>query len=83
MFCFYMWLELLDIFFMENINFKRGFIEFGGFKGKIYGGFLFICEMVVFLLVGNYVGYCLEVMCLFWVEYLLIVEGVLEFIIVD
>ena len=76
--CPYMRPELLDIFFTENTNFKRGFTEFGGLKGKTHGGFLPTCETAVFLLAGNHVGHRLEVMRLFRAEHPLIAEGVLE-----
>ncbi|NNM82124.1 MAG: ATP-binding protein [Burkholderiales bacterium] len=48
--------EALDMFFVNNKNFGRGFTEFGGWKGKVHGGFLPTCETASFVLNGN----CLE-----------------------
>lgn len=76
--CPYVRPELLDILFTENTNFKRGFTEFGGVKGKTHGGFLPTGETVVFILAGNHVGHRLEAMRLLHPEHLLFREGVIE-----
>lgn len=42
--------ELLDIFFVKNATYDRGFTEFGGIKGQLHGGFLPTGETAAFLL---------------------------------
>ncbi|MET3877923.1 ATP-binding protein [Chitinophaga sp. OAE865] len=42
--------ELLDIFFVKNATYDRGFTEFGGIKGQQHGGFLPTGETAAFLL---------------------------------
>ncbi len=45
--------EALDTLFVRNVNFDRGFTEFGGWKGKTHGGFLPTCETAAFVLAGS------------------------------
>ncbi len=45
--------EVLDMFFVNNKNFGRGFTEFGGWKGKVHGGFLPTCETASFVINGS------------------------------
>ncbi len=45
--------ELLDIFFTKNVNYDRGFSEFGGQKGKFFNGFLPTGETLLFIIAGN------------------------------
>jgi ATPase family associated with various cellular activities (AAA) len=45
--------HLLDIFFVRNADYDRGFTEFGGIKGQNHGGFLPTGETVAFLLAAN------------------------------
>ncbi len=45
--------ELLDIFFIKNINYERGFSEFGGQKGKCFNGFLPTGETLLFIVAGS------------------------------
>lgn len=42
--------QLLDIFFIKNVNYDRGFSEFGGIKGQQHGGFLPTGETAAFIL---------------------------------
>lgn len=42
--------QLLDLFFVKNSTYDRGFTEFGGIKGVHHGGFLPTGETVAFLL---------------------------------
>ncbi len=42
--------ELLDVFFLKNSTFNRGFTEFGGVKGIGHGGFLATGETALFIL---------------------------------
>ncbi|MGH2645736.1 MAG: ATP-binding protein, partial [Chitinophagaceae bacterium] len=45
--------HLLDVFFIKNIDYDRGFTEFGGIKGQNHGGFLPTGETVAFILAAN------------------------------
>ncbi|MDE5105776.1 MAG: hypothetical protein O4808_01420, partial [Trichodesmium sp. St17_bin3_1_1] len=42
--------NLLDMLFVRNQSFDRGYTEFGGLMGNSHGGFLPTCETVMFLL---------------------------------
>lgn len=42
--------QLLDVFFIKNSTYDRGFTEFGGIKGVQHGGFLPTGETAAFLL---------------------------------
>lgn len=45
--------ELLDVFFIQNSTFNRGFSEFGGVKGVGHGGFIPTGESIMFILAEN------------------------------
>lgn len=45
--------QLLDVFFVKNATYDRGFTEFGGIKGMHHGGFLPTGETAAFLLAAN------------------------------
>jgi hypothetical protein len=45
--------QLLDVFFVKNANFDRGFTEFGGVKGNAHGGFIPTAETILFVLAGE------------------------------
>lgn len=45
--------HLLDVFFVKNADYDRGFTEFGGTKGVNHGGFIPTGETVAFVLAGN------------------------------
>lgn len=45
--------HLLDIFFVRNADYDRGFTEFGGIKGQNHGGFLPTGETVAFILAAS------------------------------
>jgi hypothetical protein len=45
--------QLLDVFFLKNATYDRGFTEFGGLRGTHFGGFLPTGETAAFLLAGN------------------------------
>lgn len=45
--------QLLDVFFVKNSTYDRGFTEFGGMKGNQHGGFLPTGETAAFLLAAN------------------------------
>jgi hypothetical protein len=45
--------HLLDIFFIKNADYDRGFTEFGGSKGHNHGGFIPTGETAAFILAAN------------------------------
>ena len=45
--------QLLDIFFIKNSDYDRGFTEFGGIKGQSHSGFIPTGETVSFILAAN------------------------------
>lgn len=45
--------QLLDVFFVKNANYDRGFTEFGGIKGQNHGGFIPTGETAAFVLAVN------------------------------
>lgn len=45
--------HLLDVFFVKNANYDRGFTEFGGTKGQNHGGFIPTGETASFILATN------------------------------
>jgi Cdc6-like AAA superfamily ATPase len=45
--------NLLDVFFVKNADYDRGFTEFGGAKGQTYGGFIPTGETAAFILTAN------------------------------
>jgi hypothetical protein len=45
--------HLLDVFFVRNADYDRGFTEFGGIKGQNHGGFIPTGETASFILANN------------------------------
>lgn len=45
--------QLLDVFWVKNATYDRGFSEFGGIKGSTHSGFIPTGETALFLLAGN------------------------------
>jgi AAA+ superfamily predicted ATPase len=45
--------QSLDTLFVRNRNLDRGYAEFGGWKGRVHGGFLPTGETAAFLLAGE------------------------------
>ncbi len=45
--------HLLDVFYVKNANYDRGFTEFGGVKGQNHSGFIPTGETVAFILSVN------------------------------
>lgn len=45
--------HLLDVFFVKNADYDRGFTEFGGIKGQNHGGFIPTGETAAFVLAVN------------------------------
>ncbi len=46
--------HLLDVFFVKNADYDRGFTEFGGIKGQNHGGFIPTGETAAFILAPNH-----------------------------
>ncbi|MEP4093023.1 ATP-binding protein [Reichenbachiella sp.] len=57
--------QLLDLFFIRNSTYDRGFTEFGGQKGKTHSGFMPTGETLLFLLSGGDLELGLSVHSLF------------------
>jgi hypothetical protein len=62
--------QLLDVFFLKNSNYDRGFTEFGGTKGQSHGGFLPTGETVAFVLASNSLDKRFQLLQLFTDEHL-------------
>ena len=45
--------QVLDVFYTKNVNYQRGFTEFGGIKGESFGGFLPTGETLAFVAAGK------------------------------
>lgn len=45
--------QVLDMFFMKNSNYDRGFTEFGGIKGSQHSGFIPTGETFAFIMAGT------------------------------
>jgi AAA+ superfamily predicted ATPase len=45
--------QLLDVFYLRNSTYDRGFTEFGGIKGTQHGGFLPTGETAAFVIAGD------------------------------
>ena len=61
--------ELLDVFFITNEDYGRGFTEFGGIKGKFHGGFIPTGETAIFLLTADDLASRIEVTQVFSPEH--------------
>lgn len=57
--------QALDMFLINNGTTGRAYAEFGGWKGKVHGGFLPTCETAVFLIAGDDLIKRTEAMCFF------------------
>ncbi len=69
--------QALDTLLINNSVTGRGYAEFGGWKGKIHGGFLPTCETATFLLAGDDVTKRIEVMRYFDETHPFIAQGLL------
>lgn len=57
--------HLLDVFFVKNSTYDRGFTEFGGIKGHQHAGFIPTGETAAFLLTMNDINQRLQLLQLF------------------
>lgn len=70
--------QILDIFFTNNQNFARPFTEFGGWKGRMHGGFLPTGETAAFLLAGNDLEKRFRLIRIFGEDHFFATENILE-----
>lgn len=70
--------HLLDVFFVKNKTFDRGFTEFGGIKGQNHGGFLPTGETVSFIVAANDMEKRFSLMELFGVDHFFHTSGILK-----
>ncbi|MBW8686818.1 ATP-binding protein [Chitinophaga rhizophila] len=72
--------QLLDIFFVKNSTYDRGFTEFGGIKGNQHGGFLPTGETAAFLVAANNLLQRLELLQLFSPHHFFIRDNILKLV---
>lgn len=70
--------QVLDILFVRNKDFDRGFTEFGGWKGLRHGGFLPTLETASFILAGNDLKKRFEIFRLIEEEHFFSRKGILK-----
>jgi hypothetical protein len=70
--------QLLDMLFVRNTHFDRGFTEFGGCKGRAHGGFLPTGETAALLVAGEDLGERFALRELFEEEHFFHREGLLR-----
>jgi AAA+ superfamily predicted ATPase len=72
--------QLLDIFFVKNSTYDRGFTEFGGIKGNQHGGFLPTGETAAFLLAANDLSQRLALLELFSPNHYFVRDNILKLV---
>ncbi|MEX8518881.1 MAG: ATP-binding protein [Leptothrix sp. (in: b-proteobacteria)] len=72
--------QLLDTLFLRNRTLERGYTEFGGWRGRVHGGFLPTAETAVFLLAGDDLPRRLQVLPLFDDSHWLCRRGILALV---
>ncbi|SFM97543.1 ATPase family associated with various cellular activities (AAA) [Chitinophaga sp. YR627] len=70
--------QLLDIFFVKNSTYDRGFTEFGGIKGNQHGGFLPTGETAAFLLAANDLQQRLQLQKMFTPDHFFVRDNILK-----
>ena len=70
--------QLLDVLYVKNAAYDKGFTEFGGLKGNTHGGFLPTGETAVFLLAGDDIFYRSQATELFGSTHYLIKHNVVQ-----
>lgn len=69
--------QILDVLLITNKNTGRNYAEFGGWKGKVQGGFLPTCETAAFLIAGDDLDKRIEIMRYFDESHPFIRQGIL------
>jgi hypothetical protein len=72
--------HLLDVFFIKNSDYDRGFTEFGGIKGQNHGGFIPTGETASFILTENDLAHRFELLKIFDEEHFFRKFRILELI---
>jgi hypothetical protein len=70
--------QLLDLLFIRNKNFDRGYTEFGGWQGKHHGGFLPTGETAAFILARQDLARRFDVIRLFESDHFFASEAILR-----
>jgi len=70
--------NLLDMLFVRNQSYDRGYTEFGGLMGNSHSGFLPTCETAMFLLADDNLCARLNYDSMFRSDRLLFAEGILH-----
>jgi len=70
--------QLLDLLFIRNKNFDRGYTEFGGWQGKYHGGFLPTGETAAFILAVQDMTRRFDVIRLFESDHYFATEAILR-----
>ena len=70
--------QLLDLLFIRNKNFDRGYTEFGGWQGKQHGGFLPTGETVAFILAAQDLSRRFAVIQLLQSDHFFATEAILQ-----
>lgn len=70
--------QVLDVFFVKNSNYDRGFTEFGGVKGNQHSGFLPTGETFAFIMAGNQLQERIELLELFNAQHFFYTQNILR-----
>ncbi|HEX7904860.1 MAG TPA: ATP-binding protein [Chitinophagaceae bacterium] len=70
--------QLLDVFFVKNATYDKGFTEFGGLKGSSHSGFIPTAETALFILAGNNIKERWEASILFGQEHYFIRHNIIQ-----
>lgn len=70
--------QLLDLFFIKNETYGRGFTEFGGVRGTQHSGFIPTGETAAFVIAGNNIKKRIEVMNIFDQDHFFSKQKILE-----
>ncbi len=70
--------QLLDVFFVKNATYDKGFTEFGGLKGSSHSGFLPTAETALFILAGNNIRERWEASTVFGQEHYFIRHNIIQ-----
>ncbi len=70
--------QVLDVFLSQNAQLGRAYTEFGGWRGKVHGGFLPTCETATFMLAGTNLARRFAVARLFQDDHYFLRQGILR-----
>jgi hypothetical protein len=72
--------QLLDLFYVKNSTYDRGFTEFGGIKGQQHGGFLPTGETAAFLTASSNLSQRFQLLQLFMPEHFFAKHQILKLV---